>query len=440
MPNSQGRDWTEDLATFTIEELIEHKETLRKHQRGFLRIPGVTAVDVGYKIKGLEFPSYAANDKSTLGEEEEIPQTEIAIRIHVERKEHKAVFTRKGSLRVEELIPKNLEGTRGRKIPTDVIQARYLPCSDQQIGQLETFIEKRGADGDELQELRRGRVNPLVGGISIGSPNVAVGTLGAVVWDETDGSACILSNWHVLAGDLNARVGHPCYQPGSFDQGDGSDDEIAQLKRWCFDRNADAALAELTNGRHFCVAEALSIHQPISGVVKKAEIKLGMRVYKSGRTTGFTEGFIDGLFLATNIKYSDQLVHRVEDQIHIAPRFELGEVTERGDSGALWLDADTYKAVGLHFAGDVPSSPFGEFSIANIMDDVATKLKFSFRPLFLSPRNRVRMQKDFRTQLRSSNRRGARAGGRNLQPGEQVGGTSASGPQPVSDPMPSGGG
>ena len=107
---------------------------------------------------------------------------------------------------------------------------------------------------------RRRRLDPLVGGISIGSPSTPVGTLGALVWDKTDGTICILSNRHVLAGNPHAEAGSPCFQPGRFDRGT-STDVVARLKRWSFDNETDAAIARKVRIAGMFPADS---HAPVS--------------------------------------------------------------------------------------------------------------------------------------------------------------------------------
>ena len=75
---------------------------------------------------------------------------------------------------------------------------------------------------------------------------------------------------------------------------------------------------------------------PISGY---APPELNLEVRKWGRTTGFTEGFIDGIYLATNIDYGDGFIRHFENQFHIAPLHAGGEISRVGDSGALVLTA-----------------------------------------------------------------------------------------------------
>jgi hypothetical protein len=272
----------------------------------------------------------------------------------------------------------------GEPVLLDVIEASYKPMQLDGLPRPGMVLQEPKKSG-EVDRCRR--LDPLVGGISIGSPQVPVGTLGALVWDNTDGSVCILSNWHVLAGDFKAEVGTPCFQPGVFDQG-RSTDVVARLKRWSFNRQTDAAIAELTGSRHYSTGEILSMFQTIKASAKPY---LGMTVRKSGRSTGFTWGFIDGLYFSAAIEYGGGVVRVFEEQIHIAPLEKGKRISEPGDSGSVWVTNDPYEegylAVGLHFAGDLPHSAFGEYALANPMRIVEERLNFSFRPLFLEIRD-----------------------------------------------------
>jgi len=361
----------DDLSPERWQELVR---ALRLHRRRLLRFPGVTAVDLGYKITEGVFTDT------------------LAVRVHVEYKKDPGYLKQ----RKHELIPEWVEpdkvrepATRSeRSVPVDIIEANY------RISAI-TSLPRRGAALERPRKLsevnRRLRLDPLVGGISIGNPFMPVGTLGALVWDKTDGSVCILSNWHVLAGSLQAEVGTPCFQPGLFDQGRSSD-VVARLKRWSFDGQTDAAIAELTGSRHYCAGEILLLFQQIAGVCNP---HLGMEVLKSGRSTGVTQGFIDGLFFSTAIEYGGGFLQMFEDQIHIAPLRPEDEstpvesISAPGDSGAVWVTKNShgYLAVGLHFAGDLPHSAFGEYALANPMTIVKRRLNFSFRPLFLEVRD-----------------------------------------------------
>lgn len=213
-------------------------------------------------------------------------------------------------------------------VPIYTIEARYFPSSGVFVDPPQTSCELKN---EEALYTGRRRINTLVGGISIGNSRGQAGTLGAVVWDRRDGSPCVLSNYHILAGSRPARMGQPCYQPAIFDGG-SADNVIANLKRWRLDEDGDVAIAELNGSRAYASGEVLGLWHPIAGI---EEPKLGMTVRKFGRTTGFTEGFIDGIDLATNIQYGPDETRFFKGQIHLAPLYRDGELSQVGDSGSL---------------------------------------------------------------------------------------------------------
>jgi len=222
-------------------------------------------------------------------------------------------------------------------VPIDIVNAQYNPSvahpgGDAPSGVFAEPPQRSNELSDEEQILiGRGRVSPLVGGVSVGSISGQAGTLGAVVWDRTDGTPCVLGNWHVLAGNTTAQVGQSAYQPALFDGGTEAD-EVARLKRWYLGEAGDAAIAELSGDRHFASGEILGLWHPISGYLRP---KLNMEVRKWGRSTGFTQGFVDGIHLATNINYGNGVVRYFRDQFHIAPLYRGEDVSQVGDSGSV---------------------------------------------------------------------------------------------------------
>jgi hypothetical protein len=222
-------------------------------------------------------------------------------------------------------------------VPIDIVNADYNPTVTHPGGDADRGVfsdppdQSNRLEDDEMLLIGRGRVNPLVGGVSVGSITGQAGTLGTIVWDQTDGTPCVLSNWHVLAGTATAQVGQPTYQPALFDGGT-EDDVVARLKRWHLGEEGDAAIAELTGDRYYASGEVLGLWHPISGYL---EPKLNMEVRKWGRTTGFTQGFIDGIHLATNIDYGNGVVRYFRNQFHIAPLFRGDDLSQVGDSGSL---------------------------------------------------------------------------------------------------------
>jgi hypothetical protein len=321
-------------------------DQLNSVRREWLRRPGVTGVDVGFKI---------SDGKLT---------DQVAIRVHVERK-----------LPPEALASHDVFSISGKAekiggFPVDVIEATYGPSRSVPL---------------ELEDIgleRTGQFNPLIGGISCGNPRVTAGTLGAIVWDRTDCSVSILSNWHVLAAGDAAVAGEPIYQPGQLDGGTAAD-TVATLTRMRLDADMDAGLAKLNGARGY--SRDIVGLSPIPGIDTPA---LGMQVTKSGRTTGVTDGVIDGVSFSGTINYDDHGPNTFHDQIHIVPRPPWPsvdyEVSRGGDSGSVWINEATGNAVGLHFGGETDPAPTSENALANPMHKVAaaTGLNFSFTPLF----------------------------------------------------------
>ncbi|MEM1206879.1 MAG: hypothetical protein AAGN66_26835, partial [Acidobacteriota bacterium] len=239
-------------------------------------------------------------------------------------------------------------------VPIDIVNASYLPAVGNGSAMAPTLdcngqgvfagppTGSADLKNDEALLIGRGPINPLVGGVSVGNVFGQAGTLGAVVWDETDGTPCILSNWHVLAGSPRAERGQEIFQPAIFDGGTPSDG-VAHLKRWVLGDEGDAAIAELSGARHYATGEILGLWHPLSGYQKP---RLNMEIRKWGRTTGFTRGFVDGIHFATNIDYGGGVVRYFRDQFHIAPIFRGDTVSQVGDSGSLVVTS--FRPLDLH--------------------------------------------------------------------------------------------
>jgi hypothetical protein len=170
---------------------------------------------------------------------------------------------------------------------------------------------------------------PLRAGVCIFNPVVnEIGTLGLIGQDG--GSFWIVSCYHVLCrADLSpAAFGETIYQPTDAA---GAGAAIAQTVAGRADTALDCAAAQILPGIEV-TGQILNI-PAVGGITAPAE---GMRVLKSGAVTGVTEGVI------TSVS---------GDAIEVAPadnsprQFDL---SERGDSGALWIDAATLRAVALH--------------------------------------------------------------------------------------------
>ncbi|MCA9897430.1 MAG: hypothetical protein H6654_09250 [Ardenticatenaceae bacterium] len=312
------------MTTFSPEQMAQATAVLNSVREEFLAREGVTAVDLGFKwSQGLM-------------------TGKLSIRVHVATKRPLSELTE------TELFPKEIDG-----IPVDVIEAQYglqlLP------------------DSSQLEAARKARYNPIPLGVSAGNPRITAGTLGAKVYDATTLQPMALSNWHVFVGSPSGAAGEPIWQPGSLDGGN-SGDTFATLSRFILGPY-DAAVAQLTNARDV-LSETMD-GDPIEDVTAPM---LGMMVWKSGRTTEFTQGFIDGIKMTTSINYGTAGTRVIQDVVRMVPRPGAGnvEISMGGDSGSIWVDEASGKAIGLHFAGEVGNAP--EHALATELQPVLDRL------------------------------------------------------------------
>jgi endonuclease G len=172
---------------------------------------------------------------------------------------------------------------------------------------------------------------PLLGGVEIFNERVdEVGTLGFVARSSrSDPARWIVSCYHVL-------VGPPTRSPGPgeavLQPSDGT--VIAAVDEGRADADLDCAAAKVAGGVD-AVGSILGIGSPAD----PADPAVGMRLIKSGASTGVTEGVIVGI---------------AGDDVTIAtacgfdPNYDL---SQPGDSGSLWVERATLRAVALHVRG-----------------------------------------------------------------------------------------
>lgn len=286
----------------------------------------VVACGIGYKIR------------------EGVVTDKLSLVVSVTHKVHPSALT------PEDLIPAQVDG-----VPTDVVE----------LGVLRAFQSPRD------------RWRPVVPpGVSIGHVYITAGTFGCLV--RRRGELFILSNNHVLA-DLNkGNPGDPILQPGPADGGTAGDaiatlEEFVPLDFGTTEPECRIAtllatglntLAELVGSRHrlepvlqtpgvnrvdAALARPLStdlVRPDILGIgvpTGVGEATLGMKVQKSGRTTGHTTGMITQIDATVRIDYYGPSA-LFEGQLIASP------MSQPGDSGSAVLDEDR-RVVGLLFAG-----------------------------------------------------------------------------------------
>jgi endonuclease G len=264
------------------------------------------------------------------------PTDRLGIRFHVPLK----IPTR--ALRAAEVLPPSV-----LTIPCDVIVAAY---------------------GLHANEDPRATIRPVRPGSSVGSvPHRKAGTIGCFVRTRTEGQIAILSNWHVLFGGTDAALGDDVSQPSVRFATDPTAGSVARLSRDAgLDTGYDAAIAVLEPG--------LASDPRILGIDRPPGEVLGveprMRLQKFGVTSGLTHGVVDGVLGSYEMDYTgygDQ--RRWMDAFRIVPDPESEpaetEISLGGDSGAVWVERGSSRAVGLHFAGEDGLGPTGEYALAH---------------------------------------------------------------------------
>ena len=283
------------------------------------------------------------------------------------------------SLRSKDMIPQKMENYE-----TDVIE----------IGDI------------QLLNMRTQRMRPAQPGISIGHYKISAGTMGALVIDKDTGEPMILSNNHVLANitnghDNRSEIKDPILQPGTYDGGKKESDVIGHLHRFipikrggdkptcqlaiAFERLinlflhtlrpdynlklykesygnlVDCALAKPVNND--VVSNNILGLGKIRGVV---DPEVGMKIKKSGRTSGITKGKIKLTSTTIQVRMSPSEVAVFHDQFVTEP------MSEPGDSGSLVVNEDN-DAVGLLFAGSEKAT------VCNWIKYVLDALKVKFQ-------------------------------------------------------------
>lgn len=264
------------------------------------------------------------------------------------------------ALNRQDIIPMRIQGYQ-----TDVVESGIIRAYEQVL-----------------------RLRPAQPGISIGNFRVTAGTFGALVYDQKSKQPLILSNNHVLANATNGRdrraiIGDPIVQPGTYDGGMPPEDTIGRLLRYVpieasalpeAQQAASGLLAPGFSGRleqsgngiksnvvDCALAEPLQpdlVDPEVLGLGEPREPiepELDMKVLKSGRTTGITEGGVLLKDVVLRVDFGDVGIAVFSDQV--VSNIESGP----GDSGSLIMDRGN-RPVGLLFAGGNGLTVFNRIS------------------------------------------------------------------------------
>ncbi len=222
---------------------------------------------------------------------------------------------------------------------------------------------------------------------------LSVGTLGFCVRDP-NGTEYLVSNNHVIGRENSAQNGNSVVQPGTLDLTDTelqlmntlnklrNQLEIAKVSAVVdinlgFQPNeVDAAMAEFTDdsGRDLSQIARIGFGSRARGVAQpftvdgSGNVVGDTRVYKAGRTTGWTEGNLTAIGVASNVSYTKG-VALFRNQLAITPTDDNGgPFSQPGDSGSGIWNVDN-NLVGLLFAGSTSRT------LANPIDLVMSELE-----------------------------------------------------------------
>jgi endonuclease G len=321
------------------------RQFIRTRGQNYLTDANVTSIGIGYGKK---------NGK---------PTKEITLQFTVDTKAKPEELAALSTTPIPETITVD-----GVEVPTDVIQRSYRP----------QFLVVSEADSP----VRKRRLAPILPGASVGHVKASAGTIGCIVFDKNDGTPYVLSNWHVLHG-ARGELGEDIVQPGRHDDNRIAQNRLGTLKRSHLGMAGDCAVATVED-RQFS-GEILELD-----VVPEelGEPELGDKVVKSGRTTGVTHGVVRRIETLAQLDYGGTVGPRTigcfEIEADPANPPDNGEVSQGGDSGAVWMfktaNGRPGKVLaGLHFAGEGETSP-DEHALACLPRSVFEKLEISLQP------------------------------------------------------------
>jgi hypothetical protein len=271
--------------------------------------------------------------------------------------------------------------SRARLSQQDLIPAaiQTIPTDVKPTGALQAFQDPRA------------RLRPAPGGTSIGHHQITAGTFGCLV--KKDNDLYILSNNHVLANSNAAAAGDSILQPGPADGGRNPQDQIAVLSDFApihFEgeggdsscnlagwvaavlNNLSAWVGSTTRLRTYrvqqpgnktdcAIAKPLNVEDVNNAILQVGIItnirdgELGMKIKKSGRTTGLTTGVIEQVDVTARVNFGINKIALFEDQLL------AGAMSQGGDSGSAVLSEDN-ELVGLLFAGSATTTIINRIS------------------------------------------------------------------------------
>jgi len=197
-----------------------------------------------------------------------------------------------------------------------------------------------------------------------------VGTAGApCAWPGPDKATRwgFLTNWHVAHGGIGSDR-HPIHQPTDAQGIIGYRDEFAQPTPAGVN-TIDACLVDcFVQGKH-TIAWSILGEDTFSPEPRNATV--GQGAFKTGRTTGLTEGACVAVGASARVDYGDFTAVFQDQDVFEGTRQLFGDA---GDSGSMILCACNRGPMSLLFAGS------GRTTLGNPIRHVIAALNLSFAP------------------------------------------------------------
>jgi hypothetical protein len=196
-------------------------------------------------------------------------------------------------------------------------------------------------------------------GVSLAGVGCGAGTLGAWVRDVA-GRHYALSAWHVLVGP-HGTSSQAVLQPSPLDNGRVPTHFVGRVADHVRGPEGDAAIVQVAN--RLRSNQVLLTNVNLAGA---RDPKVGDVLHKVGRTTEHTLAEV----VSVGVVKTKWVPGGCRGFVLEPVAGGSAEITRAGDSGAIWYDATTSEAVGLHLEGELDPAPSAEVAIASCITDV----------------------------------------------------------------------
>lgn len=308
--------------------------------------------------------------------------------------------------KLEQLLMSNTGSYAGTgiSISDDAVNIYLRDNTEQAKKKAYDLIGSNKADGHDIQFINSGNVRalqydnisrtsysrPIYGGMSISHRLVTAGTYGCVIYDAKTKQPMALSNNHVLAdssvaSNPTAFIGDSIFSPGCIDT-DGCQYKWGILTRFIPLQEGvynfvDCAAATPDNPTELN-SNIIGIGEPQGYETPKE----GMKVVKSGRSSGVTYSEIFDVNASMEVSYGNSTI-----------RFTNCVVTNAnaigGDSGSALINTDTKKVVSLLFAGSDTVTVYNNIEyVLSALDVTITPTESVPQPQYISSSSDISYQ------------------------------------------------